>query len=382
MVLGRTFITDFQVIDPPFQTKQKDSLDWLAAAHAQADCFAAVRRPKEFYEELFRKVGCSPLQIGFRSYCLPDFSTTQWNDMQVYRLDQSPTGVGMDARMAFYQYSVEDIFERLYKNELTPSQHIIHVTCTGYVSPSGAQVVIAKKGWSQITSVTHAYHMGCYGCIPALRIARGYLASDNKSMSTGPRLVDIVHTELCGLHLNPAKHASEQCVIQSLFADGIIRYRVMTHRPDKQAYEVLSLLEEIIPDSAKAMRWYCSDWGMQMSLSKEVPDLIKDHLRAFISRLGAQGNIELNDRDAPLFYAIHPGGPKILDRVAQQLELSDNQLKASRDILFSRGNMSSATLPHIWEKILTNSLVPSGALVLSLAFGPGLTIVGALMKKI
>jgi predicted naringenin-chalcone synthase len=50
-------------------------------------------------------------------------------------------------------------------------------------------------------------------------------------------------------------------------------------------------------------------------------------------------------------------------------------------ILQNFGNMSSATLPHIWEAMLGDIKVPNQALIVSLAFGPGLTISGALLEK-
>jgi predicted naringenin-chalcone synthase len=63
------------------------------------------------------------------------------------------------------------------------------------------------------------------------------------------------------------------------------------------------------------------------------------------------------------------------------LELTDHQVAASRDILFRFGNMSSATLPHIWMSLLGDDAVRPGTHVVSLAFGPGLTVSAALMVK-
>jgi predicted naringenin-chalcone synthase len=81
-------------------------------------------------------------------------------------------------------------------------------------------------------------------------------------------------------------------------------------------------------------------------------------------------------------WAVHPGGPRIVDKVEEWMKLEPQQLRASREILFERGNMSSATLPHIWDRILRDEAVVPGTLVASLAFGPGLTIYGAVMRKI
>ena len=49
--------------------------------------------------------------------------------------------------------------------------------------------------------------------------------------------------------------------------------------------------------------------------------------------------------------------------------------------MLDHGNMSSATLPHVWMRIVDDARVASGTLVASLAFGPGLTCSGALFEK-
>jgi predicted naringenin-chalcone synthase len=85
--------------------------------------------------------------------------------------------------------------------------------------------------------------------------------------------------------------------------------------------------------------------------------------------------LSLEDALAKGIFAIHPGGPKIIDVIQEALELSDDQVAASRKVLLERGNMSSATLPHVWHEILQNN-PGKGAPVISFAFGPGLTVFG------
>lgn len=80
-------------------------------------------------------------------------------------------------------------------------------------------------------------------------------------------------------------------------------------------------------------------------------------------------------------FAVHPGGPRIIDKVAALLELTPGQVEASRGVLRDCGNMSSATLPHIWARMAANPAVPAGTLITSLAFGPGLTVYGAMLRK-
>jgi predicted naringenin-chalcone synthase len=70
---------------------------------------------------------------------------------------------------------------------------------------------------------------------------------------------------------------------------------------------------------------------------------------------------------------IHPGGPAIVDLVGRCLRLSKDQISLSKDALREGGNKSSATVPHIWERLLRDPDVKPGTRVVSLAFGPGLT---------
>jgi predicted naringenin-chalcone synthase len=145
--------------------------------------------------------------------------------------------------------------------------------------------------------------------------------------------------------------------------------------------ELLALSEQILPDSADSMAWSVGDFGMRMTLTRDVPDRIAGALRPFVSELFAKSGLNLAEELRRCVVAVHPGGPKIIDRVAEVLELDAAQVQASRDVLFDFGNMSSATLPHVWHRICSDERVRPGTTVLSLAFGPGLSVCGGLFRK-
>jgi predicted naringenin-chalcone synthase len=219
--------------------------------------------------------------------------------------------------------------------------------------------------------------MGCYASLPAIRMAAGFL-------ERGKTRVDIVHTELCTLHMDPRQHLPEQLVVQTLFADGLIRYsasRAGDGAPAQQALAVLATREEIVPNTEDAMSWMVSDFGMQMTLSRKVPDHIRNGLGAFLDRLADSAGLTQAQLCEKALFAIHPGGPRIIDEIAHHLGLHPEQVQASNAILRDYGNMSSATLPHVWKAILEDEAVQPGTLIVSLAFGPGLTISGAILRK-
>jgi predicted naringenin-chalcone synthase len=299
--------------------------------------------------------------------------------MKIYDVATHPDGAGSHERTELYACATEAAMDRLFADEDVPPRDLLHVTCTGYTSPSAAQRLVSKRGWGAETRVTHAYHMGCYASLPALRIAG--------ALCTPTSRTDIVHNELCTLHMHPADHSPEQLVVQSLFADGHIRYSVVPHEVARQergagsSLGVLALREEILPDSTDAMAWAVSDHGMRMTLARDVPMRIARAARNFVTELFAEAGLRFEQDARRAIFAIHPGGPKVIDVMQSALELHDAQVAASRDVLFRFGNMSSATLPHIWMNLVADPQVTEGTPVVSLAFGPGLTVSAALMVK-
>ncbi len=382
MTLPPTILTQFRATRPRYQLPQERILAWLSAAHAAADAAAdrlddAERSAlEERLARVLARCACRPDKIAMRGVSIADVDHADWSDNVLYDIPRMPHGGSTAVRTQLFAEIVDAYFETAYADEVIPPDDLVHVTCTGYVSPSGGQKLVARRGWGAITRITHAYQMGCYAAAPAIRIAAGLLATRTQAIS---RRVDIVHTELCSLHLDPSDHRIEQLVVQSLFADGLIRYSVVSD-PGAPGLRVRAIHECVLPDSADAMSWTVGDHGMHMTLSRDVPDRIAGALRGFVLDLYAQAGLGLANLRTSTF-AVHPGGPKIIDRVREMLELDEAQVATSRAVLFDHGNMSSATLPHIWQRLLEDPAVPRGTVIPSLAFGPGLTVCGVLLEK-
>lgn len=332
-------LTDFYHLRPRHELDQEHILEMIAVAHGEAEGSTELR---DQIRERLSKLGVGKERIANRG---------------AHNLDLSARGFG--ELSTFYDREISEVFEKFYPEGAALPEHLIHVTCTGYVAPSPAQKLISRRKGS--TVVTHAYHMGCYASMPAVRIAQGFGTDTH-----------IVHTELCSLHHHPRRHTTDQLIVQSLFADGFIRYRAATQAT--HGLRLVALREELIPNSTGAMTWRCEEHGMGMTLAKEVPVLISRTLPSYLQRLGAPIEGAL--------FAVHCGGPKILDQVQKLLKLEPDQLRHSTQVLREFGNMSSATLPHIWEKMVNDPTVAPGTPIVSMAFGPGLIISGGLFEKL
>ncbi|MEK6628168.1 MAG: 3-oxoacyl-[acyl-carrier-protein] synthase III C-terminal domain-containing protein [Bdellovibrionota bacterium] len=366
----KPILTNIQMIQPPYEKTQDELNDWLTECHIKAEKNSSEA---ERLKILFKRYLIKPTQIAKRSFECPDITDmNSWESKRVYKItNETRQGIDISERNKFFSERAQEIMQQFYNTNQNPPQHLIHVTCTGYVSPSAAQLLVSNKNWRQ-TAITHAYHMGCYAALPAIRIAEALAKKDFS--------VDIVHTEMCGLHLNPLDHTPEQTIVQSLFADGHIKYSIADGDSSRRGdLRILCIKEFVVPDSQADMSWMPSPWGMQMTLSRDVPDKIRQHLREFIVSLCA--GYDLAEILKNSIFAIHPGGPKIIESVQKELELNDQQCLLSKKILFERGNMSSATLPHIWKEIVESNPT-SETKIVSLAFGPGLTIFGAIFDVV
>ena len=359
------YLHSFHSIAPKNLFAQTTLIDWVVAAHLKSQEFSGETTPnlsrlKRFaVNEVFIK----------KRYTEYGDSSRDWENHSIYSLTaNTPYGVDIKKRNQFYTKIVTERIKEFYENKSTPD-HFIHVTCTGYVSPSAPQLFFSTH--PQSPQITHAYHMGCYASLPAIRMARAFSLEDNKK-------VDVIHNEICSIHLDPSNHLPEQIVVQTLFADGHIYYQVSQEEKDLR---ILGIKEKIIPETSSDMSWVPAPHGMSMTLSRKVPDKIEDHILSFVMEMAREFEVDLAHMIKTGVFAIHPGGPRIIEVVKNKLELRDDQVLESKKILYERGNMSSATLPHVWNEILNNNY-PRGTLIISLAFGPGLTVFGSIFEVV
>jgi predicted naringenin-chalcone synthase len=374
-----TYITELTPLLPPFIQPQGATLDWIARMHTEAETLSkgldSITKEAFFVKlsRLINKIGLGDEKIKNRRLFFEDFFKENLEPKKIYDLSHGAQGANLSLRTQLYAEVSHNCLEEIYKdNQVEAPDHLIHTTCTGYASPSPAQKLISSKNWGDQTTITHAYHMGCYASIPSIRMGSAFLKNGAKSC-------DVIHTEFCSLHMDLLNHSMGQLVIESLFADGAISYKLKTHlNRGQKGFKLIKTHEKLIPNSLHGMSWETAPFGFAMTLSKDVPSLISGSIEDFIKTLLKD---TARSPEIPIIYAIHPGGPKIIDQVATLLELEYSQYCYSSMVLKEHGNMSSATLPHVWEKILNDDAVPNGSIIVSLAFGPGLTIAGAVFEK-
>lgn len=395
-----------QLCEPMPQEKVYDALSWALAKsycvrHSVTDDNEANRVLQEVREKVYRycvspkyiKQRRGVLSVGsgevFPEYLKQDGDYARFESDDVLfedlrRRDTHPDGLSIKERMELFDCTVSDCFDKLYQGETEAPDDLIHVTCSGYVSPSPAERLVSKKSWN--TTVTHCYHMGCYAFFPGLRMAVGAQAAAMCQFTAPKKRVDVAHTELLSLHMKLSSHTPEDIITQTLFSDGFIKYSLVSETEARAAggkgFRLLTFKECLIPDSLDDMTWVIGNHQFEMTLAIEVPFQIEKSVGPFLDDMFGQIGKSFAGEKEKLYFAIHPGGPKIVDFVCSKLELRPDQVRHSQRILYENGNMSSATIPYLLDAVLNDASIPDGTLVPAFAFGPGLTIAGAILEKV
>jgi predicted naringenin-chalcone synthase len=166
-------------------------------------------------------------------------------------------------------------------------------------------------------------------------------------------------------------------VANAIFSDGVSAALISAHEEDSTGNRIsLDVFRsQYLNDSEKDMAWKLGDTGFDMKLSAYVPRIIYKNIDEILEGILSKSQFTAKDID---IWAVHPGGKAILEKVEQSVGLQHSDLQVSYDVLKEYGNMSSATIMFVLQRILHDDR--SGN-ILALAFGPGLTVETGLLRK-
>ncbi len=247
------------------------------------------------------------------------------------------------------------------------------VSCTGYASPGLDTLVATDVDMRPEAQRLVIGHMGCFAALPGLAAASDYVRANEK-----PAL--LLSVELASLHVQPPTNDVEQIVAHSLFSDAASSLVVSPGEANdvEHALQLVDVAVQTFPRNADLMTWHVTDLGFRMTLSQKIPDVLSGQVRPLVDDLLARNNVSRAD---VVGWAAHPGGPRILDVVADDLELKPDALDESRRVLSMHGNCSSATVLLVLDEIRKRKALEDGYVV-ALAFGPGLTLYSALLRTL
>jgi predicted naringenin-chalcone synthase len=373
--MRRTHVQAIGTAVPPHQAPQLDVARWARrVAESQFDDEREAKRAGAAVERIYRNSA-----IRRRSSVVADFVAEPeafeffppW-----WRLEPEPSTA---ARMELYRREAPPLalaaaracLARAPHVPLSSVSHLVVVTCTGFFAPGLDAMLVKAIGLRPDTQRTVVGFMGCYAAFNALRAASAICASDPEAV------VLVVCVELCSIHFQ-REFTMNNVVANCLFSDGAAA-ALVTSEPEGSRRGVVELVDSytrIEDDSEAQMTWTVTDTGFQMALSPDVPDTLERGIEPFVGTLLGRNRVA---RDRVGFWAVHPGGRRIVEVVRERLGLSEAAVGPSFDVLAEFGNMSSPTILFVLERCLGARPAP-GTLGVALAFGPGLTLESMLLR--
>ena len=252
----------------------------------------------------------------------------------------------------------------LNKSRIT---HLITFSCTGMYAPGLDIQLVEQLELPLNVERTCINFMGCYAAINALKSAYHIARSEPDAV------VLIAGVELCTLHYRDAEE-QDQVVANALFADGAAA-AIVSLSPlngDGRGLCIKNFYSEFDSSGSNEMVWAIGDHGFDLRLSSYVPALIQKSIFTLTEKLLQRAQLKQSDIN---YYALHPGGVKILSACEAALIITPQQNKLSYEVLNDYGNMSSVTILFVLKKYMQSfTAADKGNKLLACAFGPGLTM--------
>jgi predicted naringenin-chalcone synthase len=278
-----------------------------------------------------------------------------------YRRGQFP---GTGARMARFEVLALDLAKKAtaaldLDAERSTITHMVLASCTGFTAPGLDQQLAEALDLDPSIERTAIGFMGCAAAVNSLKVAHHIVRS------TPAAKVLVVNLELCTLHMQETAEL-DQILSALLFGDGCSAAIVSS---EEHGVALVDFKAATIPDTQNLITWAIGDQGFRMNLSGEVPSQITRALERETTR-NDEGIFRGSRPEDVDLWAVHAGGRTILDAVEQGLALDPQALRWSRGVLREFGNMSSATLMFVLDRMMRT--VKEKAEGFGMAFGPGL----------
>jgi alpha-pyrone synthase len=329
--------------------------------HRPFSAFAETLLPEGTPRNLFRRMSrMSAIEHRF-SFVRPVATEDGlWSDADGFYVPGNfpPTARRMDAFREFAPRLAKKTLDRLAltEDERRGITHVIVTCCTGLYAPGLDYEMVEYLHLNPSVERTFIGFMGCYAAINALKAARHIIRSEPEAN------ILLLSLELCSLHMQELDNI-EQLLAFLVFADGCAAYLVSA-RPSGFALD--SFLAVNLAGTSALITWRIGAQGFDMHLSGQVPG----ELRGGLQVAGRQ--ITHGEEPSQIdLWAVHPGGRTILDASEQGLALPPEALCDSRVILRQFGNMSSATVMFVLERLMQRAR--PGQRGCAMSFGPGVT---------
>jgi alkylresorcinol/alkylpyrone synthase len=236
------------------------------------------------------------------------------------------------------------------------------VSISGIASPSIDARLINRMNLSPNIRRVPIFGLGCVAGAAGIARAADYVRAYPRQAAV------LLSVELCSLTLQHDDLSVANLISSGLFGDGAAAVIVAGAECPLPGPEILDTRSVFYPGTEDVMGWDVSEKGFRIVLSRQVPDMVRNHLAGDVDAFLCDHGMSRSDIGS---WVLHTGGPKVLEATEEALALHDGELAASWDCLRRTGNLSSASVLVVLEEVMSHRRPAPGTLGLLAAMGPG-----------
>ena len=239
---------------------------------------------------------------------------------------------------------------------------LFFTSVTGISSPSIDALLINRMGLPTNIKRIPIFGLGCVAGAAGIARAADYVRAYPKQAAA------LVSVELCSLTIQREDLSVANLISSGLFADGSAAVIVTGDEVKAMGPQIVAARSVFYPETEQMMGWKISEKGFQITLSPEVPKLIRENLGRDMDAFLADHELTRADIGS---WVLHTGGPKVLEATADALGLHNGELEASWNCLKHVGNLSSASVLVVLDDVMKNRRPEPGTWGILAAMGPG-----------
>ncbi|MFE3222854.1 type III polyketide synthase [Nocardia sp. NPDC059228] len=253
---------------------------------------------------------------------------------------------------------------------------LVFATSTGFIAPGVDVAVVKQLGLSPAVNRVIVNFMGCAAAMNSVRAAVDYVRAhpDKKAL--------VICIELSSVNAVFDDNIND-VIIHSLFGDGcgaVVIGASQPHQPlPAGAVVIRDSFSYLFDDAEDGIVLGVNDNGITCELSENLPQYILRGVDPVVTGVLARNGMTKSDID---LWAIHPGGPKIIEESVRSLGLGSEQAATSWDVLAEYGNMLSVSLIFVLEQMIAQQATQPISTGVAFSFAPGVTLEGVVFDII
>lgn len=255
-----------------------------------------------------------------------------------------------------------------------PSEIGTIITATYYSlgGPTLAHRLLEHYDMDPTTDKYHVVGVGCASAVPLFKVA-----SQSMRDHPGKHALVVAAESITGfMTRSDTDDERTKKVGFSLFGDGCAA-AVLTNGSSTEGPKIVGTQVHQVGGTLGAVNFRLDAGDSFMHLGRDLPGIVKEQLLGLAESFTAAHDTSLAEID---HWLVHPGGRGIIDGVQEGLELTDEHVAISREILDQFGNMGTPSSFYVLRETIAQRQPQAGDLGLMITVGPGVTIGLMLLK--